>query len=65
MAIASKNKGKRAGARLLTCNILVDVDNTDIYLLDIYDKSEKETASKQEILELKLKYGLISPVSLK
>ena len=63
MAIASKNKGKRAGARLLTCNILVDVENTDIYLLDIYDKSDKETASKKEIQELKVKYGLVSPVT--
>ena len=65
MAIASKNKGKRGGARVLTCSVLIDVENTKIYLLDIYDKSDKETASKKEIQELKVKYGLVSPVSTK
>ncbi|MCL2073755.1 MAG: type II toxin-antitoxin system RelE/ParE family toxin [Marinilabiliaceae bacterium] len=58
MAITSKNKGKRGGARVLTCNVLIDVQNTDIYLLDIYDKSDKDTASKKEILQLKMKHGL-------
>ena len=61
MAIASKNKGKRGGARVLTCTVLVDIENTKIYLLDIYDKSDKDTASKNEIKELKIKHGLVSP----
>ena len=38
MAIASKNKGKRGGARIITCTVLVNVENTDIFLLTIYDK---------------------------
>ena len=59
MAIASKNKGKRGGARVITCNVLVNVINTDIYLLDIYDKSEKDTASKNEIKQLKIKHGIL------
>ena len=59
MAIASKNKGKRGGTRVITCNVLIDVINTDIYLLDIYDKGKKDTASKKEIEQLKIKHGLM------
>ena len=53
IAIASKNKGKRGGARIITCNLLVDVENTKIYLLAIYDKGEQENISKKEIEQLK------------
>jgi len=53
MAIVSKNKGKRGGARVITCNVLIDVINTDIYLLAIYDKGEQGSISKSEIEYLK------------
>ena len=59
MAIASKNKGKRGGARVITCNILIDVVNTKIYLLAIYDKGEQDSISKKEIDYLKEINGLI------
>ena len=59
MAIASKNKGKRGGARVITCNVLIDVVNTDIYLLYIYDKSERTSMSKKEIEDLRKKNGLL------
>jgi len=59
MAISAKNKGKSAGARIITFHLLIDIINTDIYLLDIYDKSEKESISRQEIHQLKIKHGLI------
>jgi hypothetical protein len=59
MAIASKNKGKRDGARVITCQILVDVANADIYLLTIYDKSEQASISKKEIKHLKETNGLV------
>jgi len=59
MAIASKNKGKRGGARVITCNVLVDVINTKIYLLAIYDKGEQESISKKEIKHLRAINGLI------
>jgi hypothetical protein len=59
MAIASKNKGKSGGARIITCTVLVNVKDTDIYLLTIYDKGEQENISKQEIEHLKLKNGLV------
>jgi hypothetical protein len=58
MAIASKNKGKRGGARVITCNVLIDVINTKIYLLAIYDKGEQESISKKEIKHLKMLNGL-------
>jgi hypothetical protein len=59
MAIASKNKGKSGGARVITYTVWVDVINTDIYLLTIYDKSEQDSISYQEIEQLKRKSGLL------
>jgi hypothetical protein len=59
MAIASKNKGKSGGARIITCTVLVDIVNADIYLLTIYDKSEQENISRQEIEQLKQENGLL------
>ena len=58
MAVTSKNKGKRGGARVITCTVLADVINTDIYLLTIYDKGEQDSISKKEIKHLKEIYGL-------
>jgi hypothetical protein len=59
MAITSKNEGKRGGARVITCNVLIDVVNTDIYLLTMYDKGERSSISKKEIEKLKRKNGLL------
>ena len=59
MAIASKGKGRSGGARIITCHILVDIVNTDIYLLTIYDKGEQESISKKDIQNLKEINGLI------
>ena len=58
MAIASKNKGKRGGARIITCNVLIDIENTKIYLLTIYYKGEQESISSKEIETLKRRNGL-------
>ena len=58
MAIASKGKGKSGGARIISCTVLVDVENTEIYLLTIYDKSEQENISKEKIEYLKARSGL-------
>ncbi len=46
MAISSKGKGKSGGSRVITC---VKVVNEDIYLLAIYDKSDKENISDKEL----------------
>lgn len=58
MAIADKNKGKRGGARVITYNVLIDIINTDIYLLSIYDKGEQDSISANEIKYLKEINGL-------
>jgi len=52
ISIASKAKGKSGGARVIT-NFVVNEDT--IYLLSIYDKSEKENLTDKELFEL-LKY---------
>lgn len=49
LSIASKNKGKSGGARIIT-NFVVTEDI--VYLLSIYDKSEKENLSDKELDEL-------------
>ncbi len=49
LAIASKNKGKGGGARIVT-HILVR-DKT-VFLLDIFDKSEHENINDKELLAL-------------
>jgi mRNA-degrading endonuclease RelE of RelBE toxin-antitoxin system len=59
IAINSKNKGKSGGARIITYDLVVDIENTEIYLLSIYDKSEKDSISKQEIEELKKENNLL------
>lgn len=52
LAIASKNKGKSGGARLITHVLYSD---ECVYLLSIYDKSELDNISDTELMEL-LKY---------
>ena len=52
LAITSKNKGKSGGARVIT-NIAVE--ERIVYLLSIYDKSDKDILSDKELQEL-LKY---------
>jgi mRNA-degrading endonuclease RelE of RelBE toxin-antitoxin system len=49
LAIKSKGKGKSGGARVITH---VQILNNIIYLVSIYDKSEKENISDDEIKEL-------------
>ena len=49
IAIASKGKGKSGGARVIT-NVLVS--DAIVYLLNIYDKSEKENLTDKELEEL-------------
>ena len=49
LAIASKNKGKSGGARVMS---FVKVTKTTVLLFSIYDKGEKDTLSDQEIAVL-------------
>ena len=49
IAISSKGKCKSGGARIIT-NIVID--DTTVYLLYIYDKSERETLTDKELEDL-------------
>ena len=44
-----KGKGKRGGGRVIT-NIVIDKKN--VYLLSVYDKSEKDDLSDEELEKL-------------
>ncbi len=46
LAISSKGKGKSGGARVITH---IQIINETIYLLSIYDKSEKDSLMESEI----------------
>ncbi|MCA0364089.1 MAG: hypothetical protein LCH67_08595 [Bacteroidetes bacterium] len=46
LAISSKGKGKSSGARVITH---IKIINETIYLLSIYDKSEKDSLMESEI----------------
>jgi len=52
ITIASKNKGKSGGARVITHLALLNELQGMIYLLAVYDKSEQENISDNEIKDL-------------
>ncbi|MBL0293974.1 MAG: type II toxin-antitoxin system RelE/ParE family toxin [Saprospiraceae bacterium] len=49
LTISSKGKGKSGGARLITNFVIAD---ETVYLLSIYDKSDKENLTDKELAEL-------------
>ncbi len=49
MAISSKGKGKSGGSRIIS---YLQVSQNTVYLLSIYDKSERENVSDKELKEL-------------
>lgn len=49
MAIASKGRGKSHGARVITFTVVVAIEESEINLLTIYDKAERESITRQEI----------------
>lgn len=59
LPITSKGRGKSGGARVISYTVVVRVDETDIHLLTIYDKSERESISKSELRQLLEKNGLL------
>lgn len=56
MGISSKGKGKSWGARVITFLI---TDDLEVYLVHIYDKSQLDNLTKDQIIELLKKAGLI------
>ncbi len=57
ISVKSKNKGKSGGARVITYNIIVSVFEKNIFLLTIYDKSEKENITPVEIKQILAECG--------
>lgn len=55
MAITSKGKGKRGGARVITftANVIVQKTEGELILLSVYDKSEQSNISDKEVKRLK------------
>ncbi|RVU24056.1 hypothetical protein EOJ36_09005 [Sandaracinomonas limnophila] len=49
LAITSKSKGKSAGARIITN---FTISENKIYLLSIFDKSNKESLTDKELIDL-------------
>ena len=49
LKIDSKKKGKSGGARVIT---YVHVSQEDVYLLTVYDKSDRDSLEKGELEEL-------------
>jgi hypothetical protein len=49
MAITSKGKGKSGGARVITHFVVTE---RNVYLLTIFDKSEKDNLTDRELKEL-------------
>lgn len=52
LAITSKRKGKSGGARVITCTVIIAQTETEVKLISIYDKSERENISDAELLDI-------------
>ena len=52
LGVKSKGGGKRGGLRVITLNIVIDVTDTCVNLLTIYDKKEIANVSDKYINEL-------------
>ena len=55
LEISSKGKGKSGGAGIST---FLDIDARELYLVFIYDKSQLENITREQILELLQNAGL-------
>lgn len=58
MAIDSKRKGKVGGARVITYTTLVDENTGEVWLIEIYDKSEFSTIKTNVIKKMLKELGL-------
>ncbi len=59
MRISDKNKGKSGGARVITFTVVVATEESQLYLVCIYDKSERENMTNDEIRLVLRESGLI------
>ena len=52
MAIKAKGKGKSGGARVITFNVLTDVENGNVVFLLLYDKEDASTVKVNVVKQL-------------
>lgn len=52
MAIKAKGKGKSGGARVITFNVLTDVENGNVFFLLLYDKEDASTVKVNVVKQL-------------
>ena len=57
MAIKSKGKGKSGGARVITFNVLTDVENGHVIFLLLYDKEDASTVKVNVVKQLVREMG--------
>lgn len=58
MAITSKGRGKSGGARAITYTVVVSESSGDVYLIDLYDKSDASTVDVKVIKKILSDMGL-------
>ena len=59
MRISDKNKGKSGGARVITFTVMVASEESRLYLVYVYDKSERENMTIDEIRFILRESGLV------
>lgn len=52
LRVKSKGSGKRGGLRVITLNVVIDITNTCVNLITIYDKKEVANVSDKYIDEI-------------
>ena len=57
MSIATKNKGKSGGARVITYSLVVSFVDSKIVLVTIYDKGEQQSISDARIKQIIKLFG--------
>jgi hypothetical protein len=50
--VKDKGKGKSGGFRVITYLIIENQDETEIFLITIYDKTKHDTIKKAELIKL-------------
>lgn len=58
MTITSKGKGKRGGARVITYTVIIAQTDTEIKLITIYDKADRENITDAELLAILHRNGI-------
>lgn len=58
MAISSKGRGKSRGARVITYTVIALENQGEVYLIDIYDKSDYSTVDLSTLQKIIKDFGI-------